>query len=165
MTYLTLAITYIKASLVIFMLVVMWGTLIFNEWVSMIMAWVFDRTDAKVRVKRDPSTGWLHSKLLAQDIMVNVNCGGYFRTTISSELGNLKLQGSETGTIVADVVDLFFIKLFNQYNHCIGAIEPNDRFIFNPFRMVLGFTLFVTVNALKYIVFYMVLSEWIWLLM
>jgi len=155
---------YLKAYLVVIMLILMWGTRIFNEWVSMIFCVLFDISDAKERKTRDPETGWLHSKLLAQDVNVNVDCGGYFRTTISSELGELKLKGSEVGTIVAEIVDWFFWKLFKQANHCVGAIEPNDRHIFNPLRMVIGFFIFMSVNIAKYAAIYLLLTEILWVL-
>lgn len=134
---------WVKAKAALLMIGAVWGSLILFMLPLMVAAHFYDKAKGYPMYDR-----WLYSILIAQDILVNCILGGYFRTTISSELGNLKLKGSKTGTQVANIVDRGFLFFVGQKNHCIASIEPEDRHLFNTRTALAGFTIYsLTVAA------------------
>jgi hypothetical protein len=95
----------------------------------------------------------LRSIFIAQDYLVNSLAGGHHDTTISSQLGQLKLLGSRTGTVMADFVDWLFYIADGQLEHCINAMQEDDVYLFKPFIAIVGLSLY-TANI--YAIYYLV---------
>ena len=99
---------------------------------------------------------WSYSIFLAEDHLVNSIMGGHFMTTISAEIGNMQVKGSNTGQNVAKVVNWLFYKFTGdgfQKDHCRISIEHDDIFVFNPLIAIIGTLLFqavvvVIINAI-----------------
>ena len=115
----------LKARVALLSIFIMWLYLIILDAPYMVWAYFYDK-----KHKPPPRMGRLHSILLAQDIYVNAQLGGYFRTTISSELGN-QSKSSKSGKLAANVVDYLFEIAGDGPNHCINAIEAEDKHYFN----------------------------------
>jgi len=48
------------------------------------------------------------------------------------------LTGSRGGTYAANTVDWFWLKIFKEENHCIGAMKPDDVYDFSARRAIAG---------------------------
>ena len=112
-----------------------WSSLIVIMSLLMLVAAIYDR-------KTTPKVLWLKSIALAQDLMVNAIMGGSHRTYISSLLGYLKYEKSRGGTYAANTVDWFWLKIFKEENHCIGAMKPDDVYDFSARRAIAGTVVF-----------------------
>jgi len=121
----------IKANFFLFQIALNWLSLIFIMSLLMLVAAIYDR-------KTTPKVSWLKSLALAQDLTVNSIMGGSHRTYISSLLGYLKLTDSRGGTYAANVVDWFWLKIFKEENHCIGAMKAGDVYDFSARRAIAG---------------------------
>ena len=121
----------LKANFFLFQIALNWGSLIVIMSLLMLVAAIYDR-------KTTPKVLWLKSIALAQDLMSNSIMGGSHRTYISSLLGYLKLTGSRGGTYAANVVDWFWLKIFKEENHCIGAMKTGDVYDFSARRAIAG---------------------------
>ncbi len=129
--------TWLKARAALICLGSIWGALMLLFSLFHIAAYFHDR-----HYNLDFRDGWQYSLLLIEDILTNVFIGGYFRTTLSSELGNLQLEGSEVGTEAALMVNWGFNKATGEEDHCINAIEPNDKHWFKPWKAIVGVCIF-----------------------
>jgi len=125
----------LKANFFLFQIALNWLSLIFIMSLLMLVAAIYDR-------KTTPKVSWLKSLALAQDLTVNSIMGGSHRTYISSLLGYLKLTGSRGGTYAANTVDWFWLKIFKEENHCIGAMKPDDVYDFSARRAIAGVVMF-----------------------
>lgn len=119
-----------KAKVFLFLITVVWLTLIIAMSPLMILALLFDRV-------------WLYSLFLAQDHLVNVILGGHYLTTISSQLGKLRQDGSRTGTVAADFVDWLFYIARNEIRHCDNAMQPDDIYTFKPWVSLLSSSIYI----------------------
>lgn len=127
---------WLKAKIALIAVGLTWGSLILIMLPLMIASSIVER-----KTLRPLKEQWLYSILIAQDQLVNCVFGGYFRTTVSSECGQLKLSGSRTGAEIADFIDWMF-SFVGQTNHCIKSIEPEDRHHVTPQRAVIGFIVY-----------------------
>ena len=125
----------LKANFFLFQIALNWLSLIFIMSLLMLVAAIYDR-------KTTPKVSWLKSLALAQDLTVNAIMGGSHRTYISSLLGYLKLTGSRGGTYAANTVDWFWLRIFKEKNHCIGAMKPDDVYDFSARRAIAGTAMF-----------------------
>jgi len=125
----------LKANFFLFQIALNWLSLIVIMSLLMLVAAIYDR-------KTTPKVSWLKSLALAQDLTVNSIMGGSHRTYISSLLGYLKLTDSRGGTYAANVVDWFWLKIFKEENHCIGAMKPDDVYDFSARRAIAGVVMF-----------------------
>lgn len=132
--------TWLKAKTALVVIGLIWGSLIAFMSPLMIAARLYDS-----RRDEDVKSTWLYSILIAQDILVNCVLGGYFRTTVSSEVGNLRLKGSQTGAEVADFIDWGFRKSTGQLNHCVVSIEAEDRHLVTPSKSLVGASLYLII--------------------
>jgi len=139
-------VNWIKSQIAILCIAVIWLGLILTNLPLMIVAFLHDR----ITDKTDKETSWLYNLLVSQDIYVNTILGNYFRTTISSELGNLKRNGSGSGTLAANFVDYLFYLAVKEQNHCMNAIEAEDKHYFKASVAVLG----MLSNLLSYLSIY-----------
>lgn len=69
---------------------------------------------------------WLFNIAVAIDVLVNTVVGGSRYETISSRVGKGRNKGQPVHTVVANVVDLLFLVLFNDKDHCQNSIQ-HDR--------------------------------------
>jgi hypothetical protein len=122
--------TNIKAKVFLLLIGAIWGSLILIMLPILVVSFLYD--------KRRPDINWLYSLLLSQDHITNAILGGHYLTTISSLLGHLRLQGSKTGTAVANVVDLGFYVTIGQENHCTVSMELTDVYAWSTTRALLG---------------------------
>ena len=125
----------IKSRFFLSLIAINWSSLIAIMSLLMIVAAIYDR-------KTTPKVSWLKSIALAQDLMSNAIMGGSHRTYISSLLGYLKLTGSRGGTYAANIVDWFWLKIFKQADHCVGAMKPTDIYDFSARRAIAGTVMF-----------------------
>ena len=125
----------LKANFFLFQIAINWSSLIVIMSLLMLVAAIYDR-------KTTPKVLWLKSIALAQDLMVNAIMGGSHRTYISSLLGYLKLTDSRGGTYAANTVDWFWLKIFKEENHCIGAMKEDDVYDFSARRAIAGTVVF-----------------------
>ena len=125
----------LKANFFLFQIAINWSSLIVIMSLLMLIAAIYDR-------KTTPKVLWLKSIALAQDLLVNAIMGGSHRTYISSLLGYLKLTGSRGGTYAANIVDWFWLKIFKEENHCIGAMKPDDVYDLSARRAIAGTVVF-----------------------
>lgn len=116
-----------------------WGVLIVLLLPLHLVAVILD----KARGFTDFRDTWNYSVLIAEDVLTNTVFGNYFRTTVSSEVGNLARSGSDTGDKMRDVIDYGFKKGVGQDNHCEASIEPNDKHNLEVKRAIVGFISFV----------------------
>lgn len=130
--------TWLKAKIALLVITSIWASLIITMLPLMMMARAYDNAYNLPLKKR-----WLYSILIAQDILVNCILGGYFRTTISSELGNLQRLDSRTGTECAEFVNWLFRVSVGQENHCIASIEPEDIHLFDVRKAITGAALYL----------------------
>ena len=126
---------WLKAKIALLIIAVMWLSLIVLNFPYMVYAYVHDR-------RLGYSKNKLHSVLLGQDIYINTMLGGFFRTTISSELGN-QSKKSKSGKIAANVVDWLFELAGDGPNHCVNAIESEDKHWFNAGYAIIAFVLWL----------------------
>lgn len=133
---------WLKAKVALMIIFIMWAYLIILDSPYMVYAYLHDR-----RNKPDTQKGKLHSVLLGQDIYVNTQLGGYFRTTISSELGN-QSKTRKSGKAAAKVVDLLFYIAGDDPNHCVNAIEEEDKHWFNAKYALPSFVLWLSLRVL-----------------
>lgn len=63
---------------------------------------------------------------VALDILVNAIAGGDPGETVSSRLGKGDLKGQPVHTALSFVVDLLFLVLFGQIDHCHKAIQHDE---------------------------------------
>ena len=103
-----------------------WGCIMIMCVLPMIVAKIYDS------IKR-PKYSWLRSIFIAQDYLVNALCSGHHDTTVSSQIGKLKLMGSKTGSVASDFIDLLFKITDGQTNHCFNSMEGNDIYTFKPY--------------------------------
>lgn len=136
-------ITWAKAILVLGMIVVTWAIIIFSLKYFYLSVGILALLSGYFRPLN--KSIWMVS-----DVLVNVVLSGYHKTTVSSELGNLQLEGSTTGTLCAKVVNLLFKVTVGQDNHCIASIEPEDIHRFNTAKALVGFILFITAVGYAY---------------
>jgi hypothetical protein len=120
----------IKAKVFLLLIGAIWGSLILIMLPILVLSFLYD--------KRRPDINWLYSLLLSQDHITNAILGGHYLTTISSLLGHLRLQGSKTGTAVANVVDWGFYVTIGQENHCTVSMELTDVYAWSTTRALLG---------------------------
>lgn len=130
---------WVKAKLALLCIGFIWGTFIVCFLPTHITAILTDRA----RAIQDYRLKWHYSILIAEDILTNTALGNYFRTTISSEVGNLARNGSETGHRVRLVIDKGFEVGVGQENHCEASIEKEDKHLLSPRRAIVGFCSFV----------------------
>ena len=97
---------------------------------------------------KDRTEGWFGSIFYSTDILVNVILGGYKRTTISAELGHLRLQRSRGGTIAADFVDWCWELVFKEAHHCTLVMETEDKYFFRPFKAIIGAAIYLATYAI-----------------
>lgn len=128
----------LKAKFFLILIGSNWGSLILLSLPLMLVAYCLDRI---------MGLRWLYSILLAQDHYTHVMMGGHFLTTISAMLGHLKTTGSQSGTLVANVVDWGFKRAVGQLNHCIASMEEGDDFTFSARRAIAGTLLTQTTHA------------------
>lgn len=57
---------------------------------------------------------------------INTVTGGDPGETLSSRLGKGKLSGKPVHTFLSRIVDLAFEMIFNQRNHCVQSIQPDE---------------------------------------
>ena len=120
----------IKAKVFLLLIGAIWGSLILIMLPILVVSFLYD--------KRRPNIRWLYSLLLSQDHITNAILGGHFLTTVSSILGHLRLQGSKTGTAVANGVDWGFYVTIGQENHCTVSMELTDVYAWSTTRALLG---------------------------
>jgi hypothetical protein len=130
--------TRLKAKLFLTLIAINWGSLILIATPLMLVAYCLDRI---MKLK------WLYSILLAQDHYTHTIMGGHFLTTISAMLGHLKTVGSQSGTLVAEVVDWGFERATGQIDHCTSSMEAEDDFIFSARRAIAGTLLIQVMHA------------------
>ena len=116
----------VKAYLALLVIPIVWGSMILRQLPLLIVAYLYDR-----KHKPLPKQGRLYNVLLGQDIYVNTILGGFFRTTVSSELGEQQ-KTRRSGDIAAGVVDWLFILAGDAPGHCANAIEKEDKHLFDP---------------------------------
>lgn len=126
----------VKARSFIILIGLVWGSIMSVCIIPMIVAKVYDKITK-------PQYSWLRSIFIAQDYLVNALCSGHHDTTISSQLGKLKLMGSTTGAVASDFVDWLFFVADGQENHCFNAMEGNDIYLFKPPVALLGISCFI----------------------
>lgn len=63
---------------------------------------------------------------IAQDQKVNAILGGNPDVTVSSKVGYLSTNGSNTARLMEIVIDWLFYKLAGQLNHCFASIEHDE---------------------------------------
>lgn len=125
----------LKVKFALLVIFIMWVYLIVLDLPYMIHAYLYDKSSST-----EHKEGKLHSILLGQDLYVNTQLGGYFRTTISSELGH-QSKRSRSGRLAASVVDWLFELAGDGPNHCVNAIEDEDKHWFDAGFAFKGFTL------------------------
>jgi hypothetical protein len=135
----------LKAKFFLALIAITWGSLIILMLPLLLVAFIYDKQREGIK--------WLYSILLAQDHLVNAIMGGHFLTTISSMLGHLRLEGSSTGKVAADVVDWLFERAIGQNNHCTVAMEDSDVYQFSARRAIAGsacyyISLYFVINAI-----------------
>lgn len=121
------------------LIIAIWGSMLIPLAPLLVTAYIFDKFQKKPRKE-----GWLISLVYVTDILTNVILGGYKRTTISSELGFLRLSGSRGGTMAADFVDFWFVVVFQEIDHCTVAMEKEDKYFFSPFKALIGAATYLT---------------------
>ena len=127
---------YLKAKVFLLLVAILWLSLIIAMLPLMVIAVIFDRD-------------WLYSLFLSQDHLVNVVLGGHYLTTISSQLGKLRQDGSRTGTVAADFVDWLFYIARKEIRHCDNAMQPDDIYTFKPWVSLFSSSIYIaTVWAL-----------------
>lgn len=83
-------------------------------------------------VRRHLKLAWLVARAYGFNLFVlvttaiNTLTGGDPGETLSSRLGKGKLSGKPVHTLLSRVVDLAFEMLFNQRNHCVQSIQPDE---------------------------------------
>ncbi len=123
----------LKAKFFLALIFINWGSMIIVALPLMVVSFIVDKVIKSL---------WLYSLLLAQDHYTHTIMGGHFLTTISAILGHMRLSGSLTGAMMADVVDYLFELATGETNHCVNAIEKDDILIFNPKRAIAGTLLY-----------------------
>ena len=132
---------YLKAFFGLVVMGSMWGYKIYLNWLPFIVAILSDKMNGRTGEDRI-----IRSILLADDLKCNSELGGYFRTTLSSEMGALQNRGSDGGTKTALAVNWGFRNTIGQLNHCRASIEKEDIHRFSGQRMVIGFILWFISN-------------------
>lgn len=69
---------------------------------------------------------YVYNLLYAVDVLVNVLLGGDRRDTISSRLGKGQLAGKPVHTLVASLVNIFFLLAFRERQHCKNSVANID---------------------------------------
>ncbi|MGJ8680523.1 hypothetical protein [Paraglaciecola sp.] len=111
---------WIKAIVFLLVIFVMWLALLVIEFASLLIA-------ASPALTGDKDfQRFVKSVLLAEDQLVNRFLGGYWKTTISSEIGAYAIAGSETALRMEIVVNWIFYVTVKQVNHCRASIESDD---------------------------------------
>jgi hypothetical protein len=129
----------LKTALFLLLIGVVWGSMLIPLLPLLLVSLSFD-----IAQQNNRKNGWLSSIMFATDITTNTFLGGYKRTTISAELGNLKLNGSRSGTKAADFVDWLWLIIFNEKDHCISAMETEDLYLFTPGKALIGASVYIT---------------------
>lgn len=124
-----------KTALFLILIILVWASLLVASPLLLLVAYIRDKYTGT-----EPRRGWFGGWFYVTDVATNQILGGFFRTTISSELGNLRLQGSRGGTYAADIVDWFWFKVFKEKDHCVKAMESEDKYLFSPFKALCGAT-------------------------
>ena len=135
---------WLKAKLALTIITVLWTTLIFRNLFSLLYSYKQDKKQG-TQLKR----GLLYSKVLGQDLYVNTQIGGYFKTTISSELGNQQ-KTSKSGKVAAKIVDWLFELAGDEPNHCSRSIEAEDEHWFDAKQALVDFGLWIINGAIFY---------------
>lgn len=110
---------WLKAVTLLSIIFVMWTAFVAVQSFSLIVAAIFAYPMPEFRLL-------LRSILLGQDQLINTFLGGYWKTTISSEIGGNAIKGSGTALKMERVVNWIFKFTVNQDNHCRVSIEPDD---------------------------------------
>jgi hypothetical protein len=77
---------------------------------------------------RDTRIGrYTYGLWIAQDQLVNAIHGGNPDITVSSRVGYLSQQGSQTARYMEIVIDWLFYKAVKQENHCRVSIEADEE--------------------------------------
>ena len=138
---------WLQAKISLIAVGLVWGSLIVVMSPLMVVAHSYDK-----KLNNQLKDRWLYSILIAQDILVNCILGGYFRTTISSEVGNLEKKGNETGIQIAKFINKGFEKFTGQINHCQVSIEAEDKHYVTAPKAITGFTLYtISIAAIIYL--------------
>jgi len=69
---------------------------------------------------------YTYNLIYAADVLANVVLGGDRRDTISSRLGKGQIANKPVHTVLARLVDKFFILTFKEANHCKNSIANID---------------------------------------
>ena len=120
----------LSAKVFLSLITVTWASLIIVMLPLMLIAVIFDRR-------------WLYSLFLAQDHLVNVILGGHYLTTVSSQLGKLRQDGSRTGTVAADFVDWLFYVARKEIRHCDNAMQASDIYTFKPWIALTSSSIYI----------------------
>ena len=131
----------LSAKVFLSLITVTWASLIIVMLPLMLIAVIFDRR-------------WLYSLFLAQDHLVNVILGGHYLTTVSSQLGKLRKDGSRTGKLAADFVDWLFYIARKEIMHCDNAMQKDDIYTFKPWVALTSATIYI--GTIYYIIGYLI---------
>ena len=128
----------LKAVMFLLIIVIIWLSLLLVRVPLLLLAFAFDKYDNVAR-----KDGWLAGLFYTTDVDVNKILGGYRRTTISAEIGNLQLKGSSGGMFAASVVNKCWYKLFKEENHCVSVMLEDDKYLFSPFKALCGASVYI----------------------
>ena len=111
---------WLKAKLLLLSIALTWAVLIvimspLQLPVTVVAIWV-----EKLRLYR-------YGLWIAQDQLVNAIHAGNPDVTVSSKVGYMAREGSETASAMAKVIDWGFLKFTGQVNHCRVSIETDEQ--------------------------------------
>lgn len=123
---------HLKAKAGLLLIGLIWGSLIVLMLPLMLLAFAVDKITG-VKTKE----GWLYSILLAQDHLTHAIIGGYFKTTVSAQLGHMS-DNSKTALLMANFVDWGFKVATGEIGHCKNAMQKEDLFYFSIRKALAG---------------------------